>query len=1080
MNFNSVIINVNTSKKNKFILNGFNLNGLFSINEKTIMDNNIELFSEANLNVYIVIEKQYSNILKKHLVNIEKVQILLKEDFFNQKNFIKSDEKTLIVDDNFYFNQEILNNLLTNEKYSNLSTLIKLNYNTHFDYIGIFDSTSINYIDFKNNSISDDIKVLSNLVELKEKQYLPIKIYDYKTLSKMDSKYECDKGFLYFTPGPVQIREWVKEVLGEYVNHHRSLSIKEIYKEAAENIKWAFNSKKGYPIAMANTGLGAIESTFVNLLEQGDEILILSNGFFGENLIDIAKRHQLNQSLLQIKQGESFDLKEVENLIKNKKAVFMVYMDTSCGILNPVKKVGELCKDYGCLFIVDAISGILNEEFNFDEYGVTAAVSTSGKGFEVSPGLAFVCVSEQGMQISANIKKRKPKFLDWQTFKVRSLYDGLTPSTYPVNIFASLNKVCEEIKDNGGLTRLIDKKFNLNLYLSESLITLGFRHIIENENSRSNWVLVMETPNIIKANELRAYLYAMKNILIECGIADSSNRIVRLAISAAHDIEDVTQLIEAIKEYIDLKITSKGEVMKKFYITTPIYYPSGNPHIGHAFTTLIADVLTRYKKKLGYETFFITGMDEHGQKIEEKAKELNLKPQELVDKYAKVFDNLWKLLGIEYSHFIRTTAEYHKNVVQETFSELLKKDFIYLGVWKGLYCVSCEENYTKNIAVRKENDDKLYCAQLHPLIQKEEESYFLKIKQFKKYISSFLKDPNLVYPITRINELFNSFLNNDDFDDLSISRSNFSWGIQIKENPKHVVYVWLDALLNYLSGLGYRQKDDSNFQKFWNSQDAEIVQLMSKEITRFHCIYWPIMLEMLGLRKPTKYISHGWIITEQGKMSKSLGNVLDPIYFINTYGRDAFRYYLLKELSLKEDSVFSEKLLINTFNKDLANNVGNLFNRSIGMINKYRDGIIPKYSKPKLSFNIEFEKQLKQFDDEITTIIEKLNIQKILSRVIDLINECNFFIEQVKPWDLKKENNEKDLDCFLSLILNAVKRVIYYLEPVLIDGSKEALKQFNIDSSKFDIKFVTDFSSLDNQKINTPEPIYLRIESEDK
>lgn len=516
---------------------------------------------------------------------------------------------------------------------------------------------------------------------------------------------------------------------------------------------------------------------------------------------------------------------------------------------------------------------------------------------------------------------------------------------------------------------------------------------------------------------------------------------------------------------------------KNFYVTTPIYYPSGNPHIGHAFTTLIADVLARYKKKLGYDVFFITGMDEHGQKIEEKAKELNLSPQELVDKYAKIFSDLWKLLGIEYDCFIRTTSENHKKVVQETFSELLKKDLIYLSVWKGLYCVSCEENYSKNIAVRKDGDNKLYCLQQHVLTEKEEESYFLRIKQFKKYISSFLKDANLVYPVTRINELFNSFLNNDDFDDLSISRCSFSWGIKIKENPKHVVYVWLDALLNYLSGLGYRQQDDSNFQKFWNSEDTEIVQLMSKEIIRFHCIYWPIILEMLGLRKPTKFISHSWIITEQGKMSKSLGNVLDPVEFINKYGRDAFRYYLLKEFSFKEDSVFSEKLLINSFNKDLANNVGNLFNRSMGMINKYRDGVIPKYIKPKLSFSVNFEKQLKLFDEEIITIIQKLNIQKILTRVIDLINECNLFIEQVKPWDLKKENKEEDLDCFLSLISNAVKRVIYYLEPVLLDGTKEALEQFNIDKSKFDIKFVNDLNSLNSLKINSPKPIYLRIET---
>lgn len=518
--------------------------------------------------------------------------------------------------------------------------------------------------------------------------------------------------------------------------------------------------------------------------------------------------------------------------------------------------------------------------------------------------------------------------------------------------------------------------------------------------------------------------------------------------------------------------------MKKFYVTTPIYYPSGNPHIGHAYTTLIADVLTRYKKKAGYEIFFITGMDEHGQKIEDKARELNLTPKELVDKNTQIFKNLWEVLGINYSHFIRTTDEYHVKTVQKVFSILYEKKFIYLGLWKGFYCVSCEENYTKTLASKKEGSTDLFCAQGHKLVEKQEESYFLKIKEFKKYISSFLKSDKLIYPISRVNELFNSFLNNSDFDDLSISRSNFNWGIKIKENPNHVIYVWLDALLNYLTGLGFLQDDDTNFKKFWESNDVEIVHLMSKEITRFHCIYWPIILEMLELRKPSKYISHGWIITEQGKMSKSLGNVLDPFYFIKKYGRDAFRFYLLKELSLKDDSVFSEELFVTTFNKDLANNVGNLFSRLIGMVKKYRNGIIPAYKHSNINHFQNMINKIKEFDSKIIDSINSLKPQTIIQTVIDLIVECNLFIELSQPWNLFKENNINDLDAFLSLVGNIAKRVIFYLEPVLVDGMVEALKIFNIDKNDFTIQFVNDFGSLDNYKLNEINPLYLRIEKE--
>lgn len=514
--------------------------------------------------------------------------------------------------------------------------------------------------------------------------------------------------------------------------------------------------------------------------------------------------------------------------------------------------------------------------------------------------------------------------------------------------------------------------------------------------------------------------------------------------------------------------------MKKFYVTTPIYYPSGKPHIGHAYSTLVADVLARYKKILNYDVYFLTGTDEHGQKIEEKAKELNISPQQLVDQNSDIFNKLWKELGINYSSFIRTSFDFHKNTVKQVFSILYKKGYIYLGEWEGHYCVSCEENYTKTLA--KNIDNKLFCQHGHELILKKEESYFLKTKEFKKWIIDFLKTPNLVYPENRINELLNSFLTNDDFDDLSISRTTFNWGISIDENPKHVMYVWLDALLNYITALGYLQKDDSNFKKFWQSNDSEIVHIMSKEITRFHCIYWPIILEMLNLKKPTKYISHGWIITDSGKMSKSLGNVIDPFEIIKKYNRDTLRYYLCKEISFKDDSTFSEDNLINTYNNDLANNFGNLINRTIGMHKKYCNLIVPKFEKPTHELSFQLFNFLNEIDAEVEGAINKLIIQDIIKHPLNIINKCNLFIENIKPWNLVKENNIKVLNECLSLLIIAIKKVVYYLQPILIDGTKKALNQLNINENEFTLEFIKNPNSMDNRILNEPTPIFIRIE----
>ncbi|MDE7221783.1 MAG: methionine--tRNA ligase, partial [Ureaplasma sp.] len=379
---------------------------------------------------------------------------------------------------------------------------------------------------------------------------------------------------------------------------------------------------------------------------------------------------------------------------------------------------------------------------------------------------------------------------------------------------------------------------------------------------------------------------------------------------------------------------------KKAFISTPIYYASGNPHIGHAYTTLLADVLSRYKKMLGYDVFFVTGTDEFGQKIQTLAKANNLTEQEFVNKNCEKFIDLFNKLGIEYNGFSRTTNSSHIKTVQKIFSQMINNDDIYLDNWNGFYCVNCEENYTKSQVIEK--DGQMFCNVGHKIIEKNEESYFFKMSKYNEWINSFLNEnPNLIYPNHRVNELKNNFLK--DLTDLSVSRTTTTWGIPILENPNHKIYVWVDALFNYLTILGYLQKNDLNYQNFWANKECEKIHIMSKEITRFHCIYWPIFLNSLSLNLPTKIYAHGWIVTKEGKMSKSLGNVIDPFELISNYSRDAVRYFFIKEINPIRDGIFSNDIFIETINTDLANNIGNLVNRTIGMLKKYTNGIIPKY-----------------------------------------------------------------------------------------------------------------------------------------
>ncbi len=357
-----------------------------------------------------------------------------------------------------------------------------------------------------------------------------------------------------------------------------------------------------------------------------------------------------------------------------------------------------------------------------------------------------------------------------------------------------------------------------------------------------------------------------------------------------------------------------------------------------------------------------------------------------------------------------------------------------------------------------------------------EESYFLKISQFQDWLKNFLvTNPNFIYPENRLKELNNNFIN-QGITDLSISRTTYDWGIKVPGDDKHVIYVWIDALMIYLSGLGYLSKQDSNFKKYWENENSQIIQLMSKEITRFHCIYWPIMLEMLGLRKPTNIISHGWIVTDKGKMSKSLGNAIDPNEYIQNYGSDALRYFLCKEISIENDGVFSKELFINTFNNDLANNYGNLVSRSIGMLTKYTNG---KVIKPDDKYFDELDKSLitesRQSITKIIELIEQTKIQNILETIIQLGDATNKYIEDKKPWVLVKENKANEVNAFLFTLFNVVRVMTIFLSPVLVKGTKESISQLNLTSELLNVASINDFDLSNNHQVNNSSPIYLRI-----
>ena len=510
--------------------------------------------------------------------------------------------------------------------------------------------------------------------------------------------------------------------------------------------------------------------------------------------------------------------------------------------------------------------------------------------------------------------------------------------------------------------------------------------------------------------------------------------------------------------------------MEKFYITTPIYYPSANFHIGHCYTTIIADSIARYKRLAGYDVFFLTGTDEHGEKIEKKAKENGVTPKEYVDKIVDNAKDLWKSLGISYDKFIRTTDEYHEKAVQKIFNKLYEQGDIYKGEYEGLYCTPCESFWTETQLVDGKCPD---CGRDVHIVK--EESYFFKLSKYQdKLIKLYEEHPEFIQPESRKNEMLNNFIK-PGLEDLCVSRTTFNWGIPVTFDAKHVVYVWIDALTNYITALGYMSEDDSLFKKYWPAD----LHLVGKEIVRFHTIIWPALLMALDLPLPKKVFGHGWLIIDGGKISKSLGNYKDPREYINLYGVDAIRYFALREVPFGNDGTFSESALIARINADLANILGNLVNRTISMSYKYFEGIVLEPSC-KEEIDSDLIKSISCLYKIVDEKMDELHISEAIDAIFDVLRKCNKYIDDTTPWILAKDETKKDrLATVLYNLLESIRICAILLSPFMPTSVDKILYQLNTKVTSYDS--CKKFGQIEiNNQLNKPEPIFLRIDKKEE
>ena len=503
---------------------------------------------------------------------------------------------------------------------------------------------------------------------------------------------------------------------------------------------------------------------------------------------------------------------------------------------------------------------------------------------------------------------------------------------------------------------------------------------------------------------------------------------------------------------------------KTYYITTPIYYPSDNFHIGHCYTTVIADALARYKRLKGYDVFFLTGSDEHGQKIEERAKKKGCTPKEFVDPIIDNAKDLWKSLDISYDKFIRTTDPEHVECVQKVFKQLYDQGDIYKGAYEGWYCTPCESFWTESQLKDGKCPD---CGREVKLTK--ENAYFLKLSKYQKQLEDYLADhKDLMQPVTRYNEMYNNFLK-PGLKDLCVSRSSVKWGIPVTFDSEQTVYVWIDALTNYISALGYKSDDETLFNKFWPAD----LHLVGKEIFRFHTIIWPVMLIALGLPLPKKVYGHGWLTMGGDKISKSKGNFKDPRLFINDYGVDTIRYFLLSEVPFGSDGNFSEILMVERRNSDLCNVLGNLVNRTVSMANKYFGGSVSKaYNFTDLDNEvIDF---LNSMDKEVDEKIEALNAPGALEDIFTRLNRLNKYIDETEPWKLAKLEDKSRLNDVLYVILEGIRLCAIELEAFIPSTSKKIYEQLNVNGASFENDFVGYTESY--KVIDKPEILFARID----